>query len=210
MATGIICMYFVEKCNDFSKNALNMDMFKNALLTIVLVVSVISAVRTIENGNITYYDYSNDYYSYEPFTANVIGGEWLPVAIEDKDIIVDNSKIMMGSNGKQIPFNRDKNTIVANIEDDYSYIDVPFIFYKGYAAILSAGGNSTQLITDGNGANGMCRVYNVSKGTLKVYYKGTVIQYISYLISLFTVICIVTVLVIRREKTADLQEAGNE
>lgn len=165
-----------------------------ALITVICIMSF-TAFTSFKNNDQGYYDYSNDYYSYKPFTANVIGGEWLPKAVEDTDIVLNTCDIAKTDKGEIIPIERNKNSLSLDIKndkgghvienDDIEYIDVPFIYYKGYTAQDE---NGNELSVDGTGENGYLRVYmgngDVKINHINVRYTGTLIQKISTAISI--------------------------
>ncbi|MCR5421998.1 MAG: glycoside hydrolase family 9 protein [Lachnospiraceae bacterium] len=163
------------------------------ILTVLLFINGIIVFNDYGAKNQGYYDYSDDYYSYKPYTANVIAGEWLPLRVTDKDTLVSDSEKMIASDGTEIGYKRIKNYIIADIKDTYDYIDVPFIYYKGYEAEYTLeNGEKSKLSVTGSGNNGMCRVYpdGRGKGELKVFYKGTIIIKIAMIISIITVLVI--------------------
>lgn len=164
------------------------------ILTLVLIINGISGINTMIRGSQGYYDYSDDYYSYKPYTANVIAGEWLPDRVKDKDSLIDDSEFMISDKGKEIDHVRIGNTIEADISGDFEYADVPFIYYLGYKAdLLRDDGSRKELKVTGEGHNGMCRVYlkDMGTGRLKVYYGGTVLSALSSLISLLAFITVI-------------------
>ena len=61
------------------------------VLCITLAVSAALAISHQAENAQGYYDYGYDYYSYAPYTANVIGGEWLPEAVTDRDLALELS-----------------------------------------------------------------------------------------------------------------------
>lgn len=173
------------------------------ILVVVLMINGISAFGILKNGSQGYYDYSDDYYSYKPYTANVIAGEWLPEAVKNADTLVKDSEIMTADNGRKLDFTRVKNTIEADIDGSYGYIDVPFIYYKGYRAELSDDtGKVAILPVSGEGNNGMCRVYTqgLKGGKLKVKYSGTWLMHLSEIISVITMIMIAAIWIRRKRK----------
>ena len=166
------------------------------ILTFVLIINGISGINTMIRGSQGYYDYSDDYYSYKPYTANVIAGEWLPDRVKDKDSLIDDSEFMISDKGKEIDHVRIGNTIEADISGDFEYADVPFIYYLGYKAdLLRDDGSRKELKVTGEGHNGMCRVYlkDMGTGRLKVYYGGTVLSALSSLISLLAFITVILI-----------------
>lgn len=154
---------------------------------VILGVFVFAACLAITHHGETamgYYDYSDDYYSFKPFTANVIAGEWLPQTVKDPQALVDESSRMTYDDGTTVEFTREKGVITSEIRAGHRYVDVPFIFYKGYSAVLFSDGEKEKLEITGEGNNGMCRVFLDKKaGELTVRYTGTILQYVSYVLS---------------------------
>lgn len=184
----------------FDKNAAK-DIISKGIVIAVLGLCSITAINGLSENTEGYYDYSNDYYSHKPYTANVIGGEWLPLTVEDPDSLVEASEHMYTDNNSEITFSRIKNTIESNIDSSYNYADVPFIYYKGYKAEISDESGKHQLAIDGLGKNGLSRVYlNGNTGKLRVYYAGTALQKISSLVSGLSILLIVIFYVIRKRK----------
>lgn len=172
------------------------------ILAAVLIINGISAFNILKKGVQGYYDYSDDYYSYKPYTANVIAGEWLPSAVNDRDTLIDDSESMTDDEGKAVDFVRNKNAIEADINESFKYVDVPFIYYLGYKATISDGEGKTEILpVTGEGHNGMCRVYlqGHDKGRLRVSYAGTGIVHISSAVSIVTLILLI-VLYIRKKR----------
>lgn len=170
------------------------------LLGVIAIVSVCLAFAHSVNNVEGYYDYGNDYYSYKPFTANVIGGEWLPVRVIDREALVALSECMLADNGTSIPFERRKAIVTAEISEDVNSVDVPFIYYKGYVATITDGSGETyEYPVTGDGLNGMCRVYtNRKPGQLKVWYKGTLAATVSVWVSVVTWITLCVIWFYRR------------
>ena len=190
-------LWLFEKDKDFSY--FNTGAF---VLVGVLVLNGVSAFSAYRSGLQGYYDYSDDYYSYKPYTANVIAGEWLPEAVTDKESLVDDSERMRADNGQAVDFARIKNRIEADLGEGYEYIDVPFVYYLGYtASVTDESGTTYDLKVNGEGNNGMCRVYTDGRtGRLSVDYKGTLLMHISALISIITAVISIAVSVIWKRK----------
>lgn len=151
------------------------------VLALVVSLLTLSTIYTYSNQNREYYDYSNDYYTYKPFTASVIAGEWLPESVTNKETLVEESEHTYDDNGNDVLFKRVKNKVVFEVNGSESYVDVPFVFYKGYTAKSIDG---TRLYVDGSGSNGFARVYtNGYIGEVTVKYNGTISQYLSSIIS---------------------------
>ena len=150
---------------------------------LILALMIASSLSNIERNDQGYYSYSADYYSYKPFTGEVIGGEWLPETVLDRDKLIEESERGKDDSGRQIAVIREKNSLIIETEDKTTYLDVPFVYYKGYAAKLMETGK--KLTVTGNGENGVCRVIlpEGEKGKILVYYEGTLIQKISGVLS---------------------------
>lgn len=152
---------------------------EKATLLLVLFVMSAGALSSLSKNTEGYYDYSDDYYTYQPYTANVIAGEWLPQTVTDVDALVKESGRLFSDTGESLSFERVKNAITVTIEKNYAYVDVPFIYYKGYSAYLvKEDGTETELSVTGEGNNGFCRVYlgDQARGSLTVVYDGTFAQ----------------------------------
>lgn len=153
------------------------SLMEKCLILFVMTIMIICSMSSMSGRNIGYYDYSDDYYSYKPYTANVIAGEWLPETVQEKEIIVDESENAVSSAGTMVDFIRSKNEIILTTSDLFEYVDVPFIFYKGYSAVTDSG---IVLNVDNKGNNGFLRVYPGDYiGKIRVFYKGTILQHIA-------------------------------
>ncbi len=136
----------------------------------IMMVSAMGNIARIDEG---YYSYSDDYYEYTDHTGNVIGGEWLPVTVTDRNALKEDCNIAVASDGSQIEVTRTANALSLNVPAGVEYVDVPFIYYKGYAAV---GGGNEALPLDGSGENGSVRVYPGGSTSVTVSYKGTTAQ----------------------------------
>lgn len=152
----------------------------------LLGAALIGFSGNIQRNEEGYYSYSDDYYSYAPFTGNVIGGEWLPAGVSDRDALIRNADMAEDNIGNTYEVMRKKNEMyVSDISADASYVDVPYIYYKGYCAEDVEG---NVLSVDGNGTNGQCRVMLESSRTVHIYYGGTVLQKVSLAVSVSAVV----------------------
>lgn len=209
ISDAIFIMCYVKSLS--SGNGTSEDLLRKwsvAISVIFVVAGVLAMIHQTENAQ-GYYDYSDDYYSYKPYTAQVIGGEWLPENVEDRDKILPLSEIMMTDGGEIIPFVRNKGAVYAAVENDCTYVDVPLIFYKGYAAsITDSSGAVTVLNVTGDGDNGMCRVaLDGRKGSLEVHYGITTVQILSIVISIIGVaLFVLGSLVIKRRNGSEKVE----
>ncbi len=157
-----------------------------AVMAVVLVMAV-SAIGNFESNDQGYYSYSGDYFSYAPYTAEVIGGEWLPVNAERNKLVKD-AGVAYTDNGSEISVTREKNELRVTADERSKYLDVPFVYYKGYAAEDSEG---RELKVSGDGENGRVRVYTQGAGEIRVFYKGTTLQLLSTAISAAVLILLI-------------------
>lgn len=166
------------------------------LTILLLIINCAMGIGFVSGADITYYDYSDDFYSYKPFTANVIAAEWLPLDVEDLQQMVTDSDHMYSDSDKDLDFARVKNTIEADITEECEYVDVPFVYYKGYTATIvdEAGAEHKPSMTSGR--NGMARV-NLEglKGHLIVKYSGTVLQWAATIVSILTALALIAIIV---------------
>ena len=181
---------------------LNNEKFETALLAVIVAAMAAGGLHTVSTDSQGYYDYSDDYFSYKPYTTQVIGGEWLPVSVKDPGLIVELSEYMTGDEGSDIGFIREGDHIRAGVNEAYDHIDVPFIFYKGYAAFIEENGSRYELSVTGEGRDGFVRVYTGGHtGELTVSYKGTFIQKIALIITLISTIGIAVCFFVKAKRT---------
>lgn len=184
---GAICIGATDTPQDYDNEAhiINDDSMVNKygiVLALVLAIMSVTTIYNLSTQSRQYYDFSNDYYDYKPFTASVIAGEWLPVAVDNQDDLVETSDNAYCSDGTVLDISREKNAIALSADKAYRYIDVPFVYYKGYEAV---GSDGRRFRVDGNGINGLTRVYTGDyTGEITVSYAGTIIQKISEILSL--------------------------
>lgn len=173
-------VFYIVKC------AAKGQILSLGVLVIISAVMIISAVGNISRIDEGYYSYSNDYYSYVPHTGSVIGGEWLPEAVIDRDALLKNCDEAVTDLGDTLMVSRTANSLKVDISEvNAGYIDVPFIYYAGYAATDAEG---SELTVSGEGINGSVRVYldRAAKGEIEVYYAGTLLQKLASMLSLVT------------------------
>lgn len=168
----------------------NLDADKRKAQSLIILVltaglMIFSAVNNISRIDEGYYSYSGDYYSYIPHTGNVIGGEWLPEAVTDREALLKDCDLAQTNLGEYIQVQREDNRIYLDSAEinGVQYVDVPFIYYKGYAAKDDSG---RELRLDGSGLNGSVRVYldGNTAGRIEVFYKGTYMQKLSGFLSM--------------------------
>lgn len=167
-----------------------------AAVIAVLMIMTVSAVVNINRIDEGYYSYSDDYYDEVKYTKSVIGGEWLTRTVTDRDALGREPDIAVNDRGDKLYVDRYKNTLTVS-KATGEYIDVPFVYYLGYAAKDSAGKN---LAVNGTGKNGRTRVWPDGADEFTVYYKGTFLQTLSDIISILSLIALAGWGIIKNKK----------
>ncbi len=152
------------------------------MVTAVTAFMIMAAVAVINGTETGYYSYSDDYYDEVKFTNTVIGGEWLPKTVKERGILGGDPGNAVDSEGRKLPVSRKGGSLTFSASGE-AYVDVPFVFYKGYSSVDSSG---AELRTDGSGYNGRVRVWDPGEGEVRVYYKGTALQRFADILSFFT------------------------
>lgn len=196
MADAIVLFLFLERISEQKRG-----MSKEIILIVIFAITAQMAITHQNENSMGYYDYSDDYYDYKPYTGAVIAGEWLPQTVKDAQALIDQSEHMIYDDGSEASFKREKAKVFAKIDKGHSYVDVPFLYYKGYTAILTdASGNTKELSVTGEGENGLCRVMlDGEGGDLTVYYKGTILQLVSLIISILFLLLVFDRLYLRNK-----------
>ncbi len=185
MATPLFCMAIALYAAVVFTSGKYSQMVGFPVLVLIIVTCVMaaSAFGVIDRSDEGYYSYSDDYFSYIPYTGSVIGGEWLPVTVRDRDALIKDCDMALLSYGGTVQVTRNTNELSLIMPARADFVDVPFIYYKGYAAVNQ---NGRQLVVDGGGSNGSVRIYNPEAGLIRVYYAGTVAQKVSMVISVLS------------------------
>jgi len=184
----------LNKINERSENIVELiTLLAAVIVTAIMIISGVNNINRIEEG---YYSYSDDYYSHVPFTGAVIGGEWLPQSVVDRDLLTKECDTAVAADGSKYTVQRDANELTVQISAAAEYVDVPFIYYKGYEAIAEDG---SRLRLDNAGVNGSIRVYTDGHNNIKVRYAGTTSQHVSTVVSVMTLAALL-ILCSRRRK----------
>ena len=167
---------------------------------IIIIISIISAMTNIyisKNVLDDYWGYEEAIYikSYE-VNYYVAGGEYLPYKTNIDALNKRGDIITSNNENLKIDFNRKGNKLYINYSNNTNkdtYIDLPLLNYRGYKA------DKGYIIRNGN--NNIIRInLNKESDSFKVYYGGTLIQKISYIISVVTLITMIIYIIIKKEK----------
>lgn len=112
------------------------------------------------------------------------GEEWLPLETTRENITTPN--VATSDTGIAIPGKRVQQYFIFNPDSEAKYYTVPFVWYKGYKAV-SSDGQSLQVVK--NPDTGIVHIqidHLTANATVTVWYQGTVLQTIAYIISIVT------------------------
>lgn len=136
---------------------------------------------------------------YEEMAGIGAGEEWLPIKTTREHLV--NTTTAYDDSNNSIEGIKEDGVFYLSVDGKSLYYDVPFVWYKGYAASINGEDAEVVQIEE----NGLARVIinntkNLSENnTLVVWYKGTSLQKIAYginllgglLLGIWGVICII-------------------
>lgn len=117
------------------------------------------------------------------------GEEWLPLETTRENIATPD--LAISNDGIAVSGNRENEFFNFTANPDTKYYEVPFVWYKGYSAKTA---NGDVLLVTKNPATGITRVKtdNLTENTsVTVWYQGTLLQLISYMISLASIFIVI-------------------
>ena len=118
------------------------------------------------------------------------GEEWLPIQTYREHLV--NPTTAYDDSGNPIEGIKEAGVFYLPVDGESTYYDIPFVWYKGYAANVNGEDLEVVKIEE----NGLVRVMmddiNVlpENNNIIVWYKGTILQKISYAINLLGVLCL--------------------
>lgn len=179
-ATLLLCWVIAED---------SLNIFKNhTITTLVLILSVLFSISyTLNLRYQTDEDKIMTYHEFNKIDSTKIGSgfEYLPANSDyykliDREIelIYDSSEVAIKGYEK----NRDKVTFNFDSTNKET-VTVPLIYYKGYTAEFSGDGKGSQPFLNEK-EEGLAAVEVEGAGSVTVYYKQTLIQKVSLLISI--------------------------
>lgn len=167
----------------------------------------------------TMYFHSNNYkYMYgehiresneKPVPGNFFylnGAEYVPEKVSSGYYVQNRGDSIISINGKTEikAYNRDKNTLSINVSaHGIDSLELPLFYYKGYYAAA----NKTEIvIVISQSDNGLIQIPITESGNVKVYYKGTLIQKISWYVSIISIfaLSIYIFVMIRKQKRSKI------
>lgn len=168
---GILCVILIN-------SETNLSRYASLYIGLIAVISVVGGgyyitTRACSSEWVSYYD-KEDFCD-----PSIIGGEYLP-----KDTTDESFEMVLPSAGGSATissWNRETGVIyvmVSNLSEDDSYIDVPYLYYKGYRAKDEATGVEFKTASNGialtrvtvpAGFNGKIEVFYKEPGYWRIY-----------------------------------------
>lgn len=175
---------------------------KDACIILGLLIVILSGITLSNitlNFNPAIYQTFEDLIDINKGVDREVGnGEYLPDSVDKTNLDLELYNI--NDKEHKIEFTRNNSTVEFeyNLNENDFELNVPLIYYKGYvASIKDNNGNTTKLEVIQNKENGEVLIKsdkNLS-GIVTVEYKMTIIQKISYIISIISFIIIVYIFV---------------
>lgn len=157
--------------------------YKNYVTIFLLLVSLFSGISYIDERLGAVEDFGNRTL-YQEIAGIGSGEEWLPLETTRDYITTPN--LAVSNTGDSVTGSREQQFFHFTADSSAMYYDVPFVWYKGYSAKTSDG---RFLSVTKNPETGIARVLtdNLPQNTIiTVWYRGTLLQLISYLINVAT------------------------
>lgn len=160
----------------------------NIIFYSVLIISIVFSIQFLDyenkHGRITDL---NDLYTNMYSKAISLGGgkEYLPIEVNYEKLKTPFFAISNLPN--PIPIKKENSKyLIENRNYDISYYELPIIYYKGYKATLETENNKKINLKIEKTQNGLVKTNlkeNENIGKITVWYNGTSIQKVSYIIS---------------------------
>ncbi|MDU1891868.1 MAG: hypothetical protein E6767_14365 [Dysgonomonas sp.] len=116
---------------------------------------------------------------------HLIGTEYLPSKVPSLEFLANRKDCIKGLNNNfEIKnFKRDKGTISFDIETEKNLMELPLVYYKGYSANFN---NEKVPVLESK--SGLVQIVAFKKGHMIVAYSGTLLQKISFYISIISIL----------------------
>lgn len=137
----------------------------------------------------------NGMYPFETLSSHSIGaGEYLTAAVDNYDYAKERGDVVVCEDNDKVTYTFRRCEGYSELEfenlDGKATFEVPVYMYRGYAVENEETGTSYIPELSENGLVEFT-VDQATSGTVKIYYKGTVIQHVSVLISFVTVVMLI-------------------
>ncbi len=127
------------------------------------------------------------------------GKEYLPLEVNYEELTNQNQAI--SSSGDRVEIKKDNLRCEFEYQDNSSWFDMPYIYYKGYKANLEKTSGEIVNLEIEKSEKGLVRVKldKSQEGKIIVWYDGTMLQKVSYVVSLAGIIACI-IIFIRKHK----------
>ncbi|MDR1504706.1 MAG: hypothetical protein LBT43_19835 [Prevotella sp.] len=135
---------------------------------------------------------------------HLIGLEYLPVKVPSIEYLIERGDSVKSDHSNISNLERDKAVITFHTETNRTdNLELPLIYYKGYTAKLNG-----ENISVSESDNGLVQIPVNKSGDIKVYYGGTIIQKLSWIITLLSILslCVYIFLSKKKEKIRIVNE----
>ena len=195
---------------------------KQALAISVIIAGLICILgyahtQTIEpsykHRSPTYFTDTTNYSDGFDGTVRTGGAEWMPYVVKsNKKVAFTQCNIVKDQIGKSYNYDKQGTTVTVKLDNtlsDIKTIQVPLIYYIGYdAKFTDTDGNVTKLDVSGVKNCGLCvvEIPENTKGTLTVYYKGTLLQKISLALTIITILSLIGFVIYKKKFKKEIIE----
>ena len=204
---AIVSSWFPWKYLDGLLSFLQFPWRLNTIASIMLSISLVILLKNLKNTNFKAFKiigylmmlfvfvYNNfaliSFCSRSPYTTErSYALEWLPTNV---DLFVLEKQQVLNDNGESVEYSRKQyvSDINFNCSSDSDYYIVPLIYYKGYkATLVKTNGETVELETTKDQTGLVHILTNGEEGEVLVCYAGTMIQSVTFIISLSSVVVI--------------------
>ena len=194
----IILVYYADKYN------INFDILLVCIIIFAFVFAFINMNNVIANHEL----YDNTYLNEILYAGeNQIGGgqEYLPIELDFSEHLIEPD-IALTDSHERLLFEKSGLSGTCKIDPAkrIKAVDIPFIYYLGYSGYVIQDDESIVPVQITKDSVGLVQaiIPNNTSGTLVVFYNGTKLQKISYMISAISIIGTCLYIIIKKRKTS--------
>ncbi|MBR3883083.1 MAG: hypothetical protein IKJ36_07480 [Clostridia bacterium] len=138
-------------------------------------------------------------------TSIGVGQEYLPIEVNYNNIKIENQA--KSNIDEEVEVTKRNLHTEFETQKDYDYIVIPSVYYYGYVGNIVDNEGKVESLKIEKADNGLVKVLTEGKeGKVSVWYNGTRIQKVSYIISLFTGFMLIAYLIIKKIKSKNIIE----
>ena len=127
---------------------------------------------------------------------HLIGLEYLPVKVTSIEYLIERGDSVKSDYSNISNLERDKAVVTFRAETNRTdNLELPLIYYKGYTAKLNG-----ENISVSESDNGLVQIPVNKSGDINVYYGGTIIQKLSWIITLLSIVSLCVYIFLSKKK----------